>query len=321
MQVQRASGLLPSRAADNLFWVGRYVERAEATLRLVRAMINRAAEADETTAPVIARIASLLAAWGALPSGIGGASATFAARAALTRNDTPGSLPNLTGAARSAASVIRDRFSPDAWRAINDLASMIAMPLSLGPSESVIIERAEAALRIIASLSGLAQENMTQLAGWRFLELGRRIERALLTCRLTRAFAAPDAPDGSLDLLLELADSQISYRQRYVMIAALAPVIDLVMLDPNNPRSVEFQLDRIETHLDALPKQNAEGRLSPAQQIAASIATRLRTINANAVDNNLIVDIENSLMKLSDAIGASFLTSNERTEVTWEALA
>jgi len=195
------------------------------------------------------------------------------------------------------------------------------MPLPAGPAESAIAERVEAALRIISAFSGLAQENMTQLAGWRFLELGRRIERALLTCRLTRAFAAPDAPDGSLDLLLELADSQISYRQRYVMIAALAPVIDLVMLDPNNPRSVEFQLDRIETHLDALPKQNAEGRLSPAQQIAASIATRLRTINANAVDTNLIVDIENSLMKLSDAIGASFLTSNERTEVTWEALA
>jgi len=239
----------------------------------------------------------------------------------LTRSDLDSALPRLAAAARSAASVIRDRFSPDAWRAISDLTDMIASPLPAGPAESAIAERVEAALRIISAFSGLAQENMTQLAGWRFLELGRRIERALLTCRLTRAFAAPDAPDGSLDLLLELADSQISYRQRYVMIAALAPVIDMVMLDPNNPRSVEFQLDRIETHLDALPKQNAEGRLSPAQQIAAGIATRLRTINANAVDTNLIIDIENSLMKLSDAIGASFLTSNERTEVTWEALA
>ena len=162
---------------------------------------------------------------------------------------------------------------------------------------------------------------MTQLAGWRFLELGRRIERALLTCRLTRAFAEPGAPDGGLDLLLELADSQISYRQRYVMIAALAPVIDLVMLDPNNPRSVEFQLDRIETHLGALPKPNSEGRLSPAQQIAAGVATRLRTINASAVDDNLIVEIENSLMKLSDAISAAFLTNNERSESMWEALA
>ena len=98
---------------------------------------------------------------------------------------------------------------------------------------------------------------MTQLAGWRFLELGRRIERALLTCRLARCFAQPGAPDGELDVLLELADSQISYRQRYVMIAARAPVIDLVMLDPNNPRSVVFQLERIETHLDALPGRNA----------------------------------------------------------------
>ena len=116
------------------------------------------------------------------------------------------------------------------------------------------IERVEGALRIIASLSGLAQENMTQLAGWRFLELGRRIERAFLTCRLMRTFARPGAPDGGLDLLLDLADSQISYRQRYVMVAARTPVIDLVMLDPNNPRSVVFQLDRIEAHLSALPQ-------------------------------------------------------------------
>jgi uncharacterized circularly permuted ATP-grasp superfamily protein/uncharacterized alpha-E superfamily protein len=319
MPVQRASGLLPSRAADNLYWVGRYVERAEATLRLVRAIVNRVA--DSAAAPVMARISSLLVAWSAAPSDIFQSPPTFTARAVLTRSDLDSALPRLAAAARSAASVIRDRFSPDAWRAISDLTDMIASPLPAGPAESAIAERVEAALRIISAFSGLAQENMTQLAGWRFLELGRRIERALLTCRLTRAFAAPDAPDGSLDLLLELADSQISYRQRYVMIAALAPVIDMVMLDPNNPRSVEFQLDRIETHLDALPKQNAEGRLSPAQQIAAGIATRLRTINANAVDTNLIIDIENSLMKLSDAIGASFLTSNERTEVTWEALA
>ncbi|MGB7888003.1 MAG: circularly permuted type 2 ATP-grasp protein [Xanthobacteraceae bacterium] len=319
MPVQRASGVLPSRAADNLYWVGRYVERAEATLRLVRAIVNRVA--DSAAAPVMARISSLLVAWSAAPSDVFQSPPTFTARAVLTRGDLDSALPRLAAAARSATSVIRDRFSPDAWRAISDLTDMIASPLPAGPAESAIAERAQAALRIISAFSGLAQENMTQLAGWRFLELGRRIERALLTCRLIRAFAAPDAPDGSLDLLLELADSQISYRQRYVMIAALAPVIDLVMLDPNNPRSVEFQLDRIETHLDALPKQSTEGRLSPAQQIAAGIATRLRTINANAIDSNLIIDIESSLMKLSDAIGASFLTSNERTEVTWEALA
>ena len=325
--VQRATGLLPSRAADNLFWVGRYVERAEATLRLVRAMINRVAEADEAAAPVIAGIVALLEVWNALPSetdragGTGVAPAAFAARAVLTRADLSGSLPHLAGAARSAASVIRDRFSPDAWRAINDLATMIAAPLVMGPAESAMIERVEAALRIIASLSGLAQENMTQLAGWRFLELGRRIERAILTGRLVRCFALAGAPEGGLELLLELADSQITYRQRYVMVAARAPVIDLVMLDPSNPRSAAFQLDRIEAHLSALPRRNATGRLSPVQQIAASIATRLRTVEAVAVDEALIVDIAHSLMKLSDAITASYLTNYERSESVWEALA
>jgi uncharacterized alpha-E superfamily protein len=162
---------------------------------------------------------------------------------------------------------------------------------------------------------------MTQLAGWRFLELGRRIERAILTGRLVRCFALASAPEGGLDVLLELADSQITYRQRYVMVAARAPVIDLVMLDPSNPRSVAFQLDRIETHLSALPGRNAAGRLSPAQQIAVSIATQLRTIEAAVIDEALIMDTEQSLMKLSDAITASYLTNNERSETVWEALA
>jgi uncharacterized circularly permuted ATP-grasp superfamily protein/uncharacterized alpha-E superfamily protein len=320
MPVQRASGLLPSRAADNLFWVGRYVERAEGTLRLVRAMINRTAEADQAAAPVIASIGGLLIAWNAAPSSAGQASPVFLARAALTRSDLDGSLPYLVGAARSAASVIRDRFSPDAWRALSDLASVIGARLPVGPTDSAIIERVEAGLRIIAALSGLAQENMTQRAGWRFLELGRRIERALVTCRLVRSFAFASI-EGGLEVLLELADSQITYRQRYLMVAALAPVVDLIMLDPNNPRSVVFQLDRIEAHLAALPQHSGAGRLSPVQQIAASIATRLRTAEAAAVDDALLTEVERTLLKLSDAISAAYLTNNERSDFEWEALA
>jgi len=321
MPVQRASGLLPSRAADNLFWVGRYVERVEATLRIVRAIINRVAEADDAAAPVIGTLGAMLAAWDAIPAGGSAAPATFIARAALTRPDLDGALPRLVAAARSAASAIRDRFSPDAWRAINDLAKLIAAPLTALPSESAITERVEAALRIIAALSGLAQENMTQLAGWRFLDLGRRIERALLTCRLTRALAQPRTLDGELDVLLELADSQITYRQRYIMIAAPTPVIDLVMLDPNNPRSVMFQLDRIEAHLRALPRRSTSGRLSPVEQIAAAVATRLRTVDAAAVSEALIVDVEQALMKLSDAVSAAYLANTERSDPVWEALA
>jgi uncharacterized circularly permuted ATP-grasp superfamily protein/uncharacterized alpha-E superfamily protein len=321
MPVQRAAGLLPSRAADNLFWVGRYVERTEATLRLVRSMVNRIAEVDDAAALVIARIGGLLGGWSAIPENTNQASPAFMARAALTRGDLDGSLPYLVSAARAAASVIRDRFSPDAWRAINDLATLIADPLPIGPAESAMTERVEAGLRIIAALSGLAQENMTRRAGWRFLELGRRMERALLTCRLVRAFARATPIDGGLDLLLELADSQITYRQRYLMVAAPTPVIDLVLLDPNNPRSVVFQFDRIEAHLAALPNRSGPGRLSPVQQLAAAIATRLRTTDAAAIDDALLLDVEQSLMKLSESISTAYLTSNERSDFEWEALA
>jgi uncharacterized circularly permuted ATP-grasp superfamily protein/uncharacterized alpha-E superfamily protein len=319
--IQRASGVLPSRAAYNLFWLGRYVERAEATLRLVRALMNRITEAGETAAAITARVGAILAAWSAGPTDIPEVKANLIAEAALTRRDIEGSLPRLVAGARGAASVIRDRLSPDAWRALTDLVAAIDAPLSAGSSESIMLDRVETALRIVASFSGLAQENMTRLAGWRFLELGRRIERAILTCRFVRELADADAPEGALDVLLELCDSQITYRQRYVMIAARAPVIDLVMLDPNNPRSVIYQLDRIEAHLAALPRQVADGRLSPPQQIAASIATGLRTVDAAGIDAELILGSENALMKLSETIDSSHLTQNERSEVVWEALA
>ena len=319
--INRTSGVLPSRAADNLFWVGRYVERAEATLRLVRALINRTAEADETAAPLVERISALLGAWSAGPIDIPNPKPIMIARAALSRGDFEGSLPYLVGAARAAASVIRDRFSPDAWRALVRLAATIDAPWPDGPLESVMFERVDAALRIVASFSGLAQENMSQLAGWRFLELGRRSERAIATCRFVRQFADAAAPEGALEVLLELADSQITYRQRYVMVAARAPVVDLVVLDPNNPRSVAYQLDRIEAHLAALPKHNTQGRLSVPQQITASSATALRTADASAVDDALITQVEDALMRLSEAITGSYLTHNERAETEWEALA
>ncbi len=143
----------------------------------------------------------------------------------------------------------------------------------------------------------------------------------IITSRLVRCFALAGAPDGGLEVLLELVDSQITYRQRYVMVAARALVIDLAMLDPNNPRSVAFQLDRIETHLSALPGRHAAGRLSPVQQVATALATRLRTVEAAAIDEALIIDTEQSLMMLSDAITAAYLTNNERSEPAWEALA
>ena len=176
---------------------------------------------------------------------------------------------------------------------------------------------------------------MSQLAGWRFLELGRRIERAIATCRFVRQFAfaaepedarkraddtRPEPGSSALDVLLELADSQITYRRRYVMVAAPAPVIDLVVLDPNNPRSIAYQLGRIETHLAVLAKRSPESRLSPPEQIAATLATQIRTVEAADLDEAAFLGMEETLMRLADVIGSTYFTSHERAETRWEAL-
>ena len=318
--INRATGALPSRAAANLFWLGRYVERTEATLRLVRALVNRSTEDNEVAAGVNATIASLLCAWDAVPAEMLNVRPALVAFAALQQRDVSGALPQLVNASQSAASVIRDRFSPDAWRALTELAEMINAPLDRGQNESAMFERINGALRIIASFSGLAQENMSQLAGWRFLELGRRVERALATSRFIRQFAFAAGSDGALDVLLELADSQITYRLRYVMVAARAPVIDLVTLDPNNPRSIVYQLARIETHLAALPKRGDDSRLSPPEQVATALMSRMRTVDADKVGRATLLDAEAALMTLSNVIAATYFTTHERSETPWETL-
>ncbi len=317
--INRTTGALPSRAASNLFWLGRYVERTEATLRLVRALINRATETSQTERDVNADIVALLGTWEAVPEQILDVRPALVAATVLQQRELSGALPFLVGAAQSAASVIRDRFSPDAWRALTELVEMIRAPFEQGANESAIFERVNGALRIIASFSGLAQENMSQLAGWRFLEIGRRIERTLATCAFIRRFAFGAKPDGGLDVLLELADSQITYRLRYVMVAASAPVIDLVALDPNNPRSVVYQLARIETHLAAMPKRE-DSRLTSAEQIALALATKMRTVDVAAIDEATLRDAEATLMKLSDVVASTYFTTRERSEASWESL-
>jgi uncharacterized alpha-E superfamily protein len=316
IQIQRASGTLPSRAADNLFWLGRYMERTEATLRLVRALLARMTESDASDRE-IEPITSLLVSWSVVPKDLPTTRPVAIARAALQRGDHPGSVPALARAARSTGSVIRDRLSPDTWLTLTRLVATCDSPLG-GSSdfEAAMAERVEAALRIIASFSGLAQENMTRLGGWRFLELGRRIERAIVTCRFVRQFGA--RLDRGLDTLLELCDSRITYRQRYVMVASRAPVIDLTLLDPSNPRSVAFQFDQIEGHLDAMPHMRSDGRLSLPRQISMATAAKLRTADAARVEDNLILATETALMHLSEAISSTFLGRNEPSETREE---
>jgi len=216
----------------------------------------------------------------------------------------------LLAEARRTASVIRDRLSPDAVRALADLS----MPFdeegaAQGPGEA--LETADQALRIIAAFSGLVQENMNRLSGWRFLEIGRRIERGILTGRFVRRFADRSAPASCLDALLELTDSQITYRARYLMGALRLPVVDLVVLDDGNPRAVAFQIGRLKDHLAALSDLPTHATLDMPQRIVLQLATTLRVQDIHALDGDDVLAVENRLMELSNEITLRFFTQEE----------
>ena len=307
--VQRTIGYLTSRAADNLFWLGRYIERAEATLRVARSLAMRLYETGQAAAEAgvtIAALTQMLRASEALPESEDDAPAAFAALDTVLHDaHQPGSANALAQEARRTASVIRDRLSPDAWRALNLLAGSLD---GVRPGNDALGE-IEHALRLVAAFSGLAQENMNRLSGWRFLEIGRRIERALKTCRFARMLAGPAARPDALDATLELTDSVLTYRMRYLIGASRPAILDLCLLDPGNPRSAAFQLDRIAEHLNALPQPGSDGLPDASRRIAGRLQADLRTAQVREMDDMAIVIAETGLIQLSDEITLAYFTN------------
>ncbi len=305
VKVQRITGQLPSRAADNLFWLGRYLERAEATLRLVRSLCTSLMDSEaalHTAGETLTRLQQLLIGCGALDEEALGGKALDAARAALRDPDAIGSVVHLVNSARRTAASVRERLSADFWTLLLRLETRLKGAAENILSEADVLRDVETALQILAALSGLAQENMNRTAGWRFLDMGRRVERGINICRFTRTLASGTSTIDDLDLLLDLADSQITYRARYLVGLSLTPVRDMVMLDPFNTRSLAFQLVELSEHLAVLPTLMEDGMLEKPQKILMTVAAEVETEDADDLDGAKMLGFEQSLMRLSSAI-------------------
>ncbi|MFZ4806451.1 MAG: circularly permuted type 2 ATP-grasp protein [Hyphomicrobiaceae bacterium] len=306
-RLRRATGAPPARAADNLFWLARYLERTDTTVRVVRALASRVVERPDGRGGEIEALSELLWKWGAV-SGRDVAAADLPAQALYST--LPGSVPQIVGAARASAAMIRDRFPPDAWRTLDDLAASIAAAATrMDPGQ--VLDTANATLRSLAALAGLELENMSRIVGWRFMRLGRHIERAISICRVVRQLSDVAADPDRLDALLEIADSQITYRTRYMMGAARAPVVDLVLFDDDNPRSLAFQVARIAENLAALPGLQPDNHPSPALASSAALAEALAREVPRTLTNETIIGFENRLMQISNDISQSWFTYRE----------
>jgi uncharacterized circularly permuted ATP-grasp superfamily protein/uncharacterized alpha-E superfamily protein len=316
VKIIRILGNLPSRAADNLFWYGRYLERAEATIRIVRCLCERSLEMDLSSGDVsrsLAHLAHQLVAWGAVSPENKGADTLTVVRQALCDENAYGSGLSGVRSARNAGSIIRERISVDASKLLRTLDTQLS---TLGElrSEADVFEAADRALQTLSALAGLEQENMNRSAGWQFLDMGTRAERAINTCRLARTFASEEATVDDLDVLLDLIDSQITYRSRYVAGIALTPVRDMVLLDPFNPRSVGFQIELINRHVAALPTLHQDGLLEEPRQIIARLATEVATSVAKNLDTSTMLALEQKITRFSDAIATRYFL--QRPEIS-----
>lgn len=283
------SGNLPSRAGDNLIWLGRYAERCESSVRVLRAWHLRMAETSTETHPLLAAATEWLE-----PLGID------------TAEPVPqGLLAIIDGAVRSA-SEIRDRFSPDGWLALTDLQKTARrFSKTIKPGDDAT-RAMTVLLRKLAGFSGLVHENMYRFAGWRFLEIGRRLERGMQIADIASWLCAQDAPDGATELLLEVGDSVMTHRRRYGYGHGNLGAIELLITDPLNPRSVMFQLSELLTQLKELPRGLVDGQLSAAAKATLKLQTQLAIIEAREVTPDMLAELSAGLAHISDLISETY---------------
>ena len=304
-KVRRGGGLLAAQAADNLYWFARYIERAELTVRVIRALLGSTIEVDAASGAnpeVVHRLLALLVEWGAISPSAARLPVPKACHAALTDATMSGSVSALFAQTRATGLTLRDRFTSDFWR----IASR-PVPEIESHRPGVLLRAARELIERLGALSGLLSENFVRAPAWRFLDLGRRIERGIGTCATVRLLAGISGEHAeALGVLLDLSDSQITYRARYLAGPRRAPVLDLLLLDPDNPRSLAYQAGIICDHIAALPSLDED--LLPETPLleARALLAPLTTLPIGRFGHARLVQSEDALRSLSNAISARY---------------
>jgi uncharacterized circularly permuted ATP-grasp superfamily protein/uncharacterized alpha-E superfamily protein len=322
---------LPSRVADNLFWLGRYAERAEASIRLVRALLPAlSGEEDFGQAATLEGGIRLLAGLRYLPREVLRNSVAEQRRQmarALSEMVFDGT--RTTGAGwnlkqvRRVAWQLKERMSADTWRVLQQLDMDLSRPAPPSIDQRFVAEMTllDHSVVTMSAFSGLMMENTTRGPGWRFLDIGRRIERGLRCCELLRCGLA-DAPaevEPYLEMLLRIADSSITYRTRYLATPQPELVLDLLMSDEANPRSLGFQVATLADHVEKLPARDDIDRHSLEQRLALKILTAVRLAPVETLMvpkasgrreglTDLLNTVSTDLLDLSEALTAKYLT-------------
>ncbi len=336
-KISRGGLGLRSRVADNLFWLGRYVERADWTMRLVRGALNRLdpdnpeLQHRETVIRALDLLLSKDEDFIALQHE--DAAIEQRARALISGRGRSYGLVQTLANVQQVSSLIRDRLSVELWRTIQVFR---ASPLWTGDTEpqslSEALDHLDQGVSAIAAFNGMAAENMTRGFGWTFLDIGRRIERAHSLAEFLQAMFSrredEAAEAAALTFALEAADSILTYRSRYLFAPTAPLVLDLLLADETNPRSIAHPLVQISDHLGQLPKSPDEPPQTEERKLILDLLTKVRLADMYELAkyspdgeredlNELFTQLVDDLPKLSSAITRRYfnLTEDEVTRL------
>jgi len=300
---------LPSRAAENLYWYGRYGERCDSAARTLRVAIagvlDHTAEPSDGLAPAIV-----------LAHRIGLIDDVDDARVALLRAAThpdEAFAERLRQLTRTAFN-LRDRMSADNWRTLNQLA---ADPIfQRGAALPLALSWLDRAVTLTVTLSGYVLDGMTRGVGWRFLSIGRRIERLMHLCTALQIATSEGRAHG-LDWLLDLCDSTGTYRSRYLVAPEWLPVLDILVRDDTNPRSIAFQVKGLSEYIAKL--ELSHGRF--ASDVLAPAQARLQELTAQDLrpESEALAQVLDQLRRcastVSDEVTLKFFSHAESRSV------
>ena len=270
IHVSRANFDLPSRVAENLFWLGRYAERLDAAARLIRATLPLLSGETYRSSSALSGALGFLEELGYAEEKAVWANADEledalerAIQSAVTMSDRTGSIGWQILKLHRMASLLRDRLSVDAWNIINQLEAHYAAGHSL-PIDRGLPEVLDGIVIALTGFNGAAGEAMTRDDSWCFLDVGRRLERALQVIELLRhgLFRVAEDERSRIVLLLVAADSAMTYRSRYLTSLQANLTIDLLLIDEANPRGLAFQLQCLKEHVERLPEVDTVARRS-----------------------------------------------------------
>jgi len=313
---------LSSRTAENLLWFGRHAERCDNICRLLRVALNilfnvRTKErgAEWPTVEALCIWFQLIdadttpAAPGAPPAAVfTDAELESALLQAVVSPAVPG-LAAQQQALQRIAGQLHERFSADNWRALGRMAEP-AVIRGERPSQSEVMTILDDAATALATLAGFALDGMTRDLGWRFMSIGRRLERLQFQSEVLQRALAMDE-NGNLDWLLDLSDSSITYRVRYRAQPEWLPVLDLLVCDETNPRSVLFQINGIQGTLNKIAQTHGPcgaHLLAPLKEELIALQPDADLNHGNEKLGDLLHRIQSASAALSEQLTVQFFS-------------